>query len=332
MGKFLLAMFLAWAAVCTAAPQRIIFDTDIGNDVDDVIALAMLHALETRGEAKILAVTITKDNAWAPPFADLLDTFYGRPGIPIGIVKNGATKEAGNYNRAVAEKKRKGGGLLYPRRLTPASDVPDAVAVLRRTLAAQPDQSVVIVQVGFSSNLARLLDTRGDDASPLNGRDLVKAKVQRAVLMAGRFSDAEIEYNIENDIPAAKKLMAEWPVPLITSGFEIGAATRYPAARLTAEFAYAQNHPVVDAYRAYQKMPYDEPLWDPSVVLYAVRPEAGYFGLSAPGRIVIDDKGRTEFAPQAGGLQQYLLTDEKQRARIVEAVAQLMSEPPQRCR
>ena len=42
-------------------PVPVIFDTDMGNDVDDAIALAMLHALESRGESKLLAVTVTKD-------------------------------------------------------------------------------------------------------------------------------------------------------------------------------------------------------------------------------------------------------------------------------
>ncbi len=332
MKRILLALLLACGSVWAAAPVRIVFDTDMGNDVDDAIALATLHAFESRGEAKILAVTITKDNRWAPPFVDLIDTFYGRSDIPIGIVKGGATKEDGNYTRPVAEKKRRGGGFLYPRRLKSDSDVPDAVAVLRKTLAAQPDGSVVVVQVGFSTNLARLLDTPADSSSPLTGRELVKQKVSVAVLMAGRFSDAETEYNITNDIPAAKKLFAEWPVPLVTSGWEIGAAAPYPAGRLANDFRYAQNHPLADAYRAYQKMPYDEPLWDPTAALYAVRPEAGYFGLSPAGRIVVDDKGRTEFSPAAGGLHRYLTTDERQRARIIEAISGLMSEPPQRCR
>ena len=66
-----------------AEPVRIIFDTDMGNDVDDAIALALLHAMETRGEARILAVTITKDNRYAAPFVALFNKTYGRPGIPI---------------------------------------------------------------------------------------------------------------------------------------------------------------------------------------------------------------------------------------------------------
>ena len=65
------------------------FFPDIGNDVDDALALAMLHALESRGECRLIAVTITKDNPWAAAYVDLVNTFYGRARIPIGMVKTG---------------------------------------------------------------------------------------------------------------------------------------------------------------------------------------------------------------------------------------------------
>jgi inosine-uridine nucleoside N-ribohydrolase len=302
-------------AAMAAEPARVIFDTDMGNDVDDALALAMLHSFESRGEARILAVTITKDNPWAAAFVDVVDRFYGRPSIPIGIVRDGKTKDDGNYTRVVAKV------------LGPAS-VPDAVRVLRQALAAQPDQSVTIVQTGFSTNLARLLDSPGDDASPLAGSELVKRKVRTLVVMAGRFSDAVPEYNIVNDIPAAQKVFADWPTPVFVSAWEIGAAAKYPAARLDRDFAHFQHHPIADAYRAYQKMPYAEPLWDPTAVLYAVRPDGGYFGSSPEGRVMIGETGSTQFTHTAGGRRFLLMAGFEQRARIVEAVANLISEPP----
>ena len=60
-------MVVCWSAISTAqAAVNIIFDTDMGNDVDDALALAMLHAFQTRHEVNLLAVTITKDNKWRP--------------------------------------------------------------------------------------------------------------------------------------------------------------------------------------------------------------------------------------------------------------------------
>ena len=82
---------LVFALSLSATPVPVIFDTDIGNDIDDALALAMLHALESQGEAKLIAVTITKDCRFSAPFVDLVDHFYGRPEIPIGVVRNGKT-------------------------------------------------------------------------------------------------------------------------------------------------------------------------------------------------------------------------------------------------
>ena len=57
----------------------------------------------------------------------------------------------------------------FPIDLLSGRSAPSATAVLRKTLAAQPDHSVVIAQVGFSTNLARLLDSPPDEYSPLTG-------------------------------------------------------------------------------------------------------------------------------------------------------------------
>lgn len=47
----LLAMFLGAFAFAQQQPKRIILDTDIGPDYDDVGAMAILHALADKGEA-----------------------------------------------------------------------------------------------------------------------------------------------------------------------------------------------------------------------------------------------------------------------------------------
>ncbi len=265
--RLIAATFLHRDRLFAATPVRIIFDTDVGNDVDDVLALAMLHALETRGEVKLLAVTTTKDNQFAGPFVDLIDTFYKRPGIPIGTVREGKTGDDGHFLRPVVE------SGFYPHTLTDSQKAPDAVAVLRKMLAAEKDHSVVIVQVGFSTNLARLLDSKPDLASMIPGRELLRSKVRLICVMAGNFAHGPAEFNVATDVEAARKLFGESPVPIIFSGFELGKAILYPATSIGKDFGYVPHHPVADAYRAYMKMPYDRPTWDLTSVLYAVRPK-----------------------------------------------------------
>src|SRR5262249_9172720 len=138
-------------------PTRVIFDTDIGNDIDDALALGLLHAFQSRHECELLAVTISKDNRWCAPFCDLVNTFYGHGDIPVATVRNGKTPQDSRYVRELVEA-RDDNAARYPHKLSSDEPAPDAVDLLRSILAKQPDQSVVIIVVGFSTNLARLLD------------------------------------------------------------------------------------------------------------------------------------------------------------------------------
>jgi purine nucleosidase len=317
-----LSLFLA-AAALAAQSTPVIFDTDIGNDVDDALALAILHSLQSRGEAQLLAVTITKDNRYAAPFVDLVNTFYGRPGIPIGVVRGGKTPEDSRMIQVPAELRKPDGSFVFPHRITDGASAPDATTVLRRALEAAADGSVVVVQVGFSTNLARLI------ASPAD-RALVARKVRLLSTMAGHFPEGAPEYNVKTDIPSARKVFDDWPTPIVFSGFEIGQALLFPSQAVEHGFAWAPNHPVADAYRAYMKMPYDRPTWDLTAVLYAVRPDAGYFNLSPSGRVTVDEAGRTHFAEAAGGPRRYLVLTEAQRARTLEALILLATQPTSR--
>jgi inosine-uridine nucleoside N-ribohydrolase len=203
------------------------------------------------------------------------------------------------------------------------------VTLLRRILATEGDGAVTIVQVGFSTNLARLLESGPDSASPLSGRELAAKKVAKLVLMAGHFpSSPAPEYNVAQDVPSAARLFRDWPGEIVTSGFEVGDSLEYRPERLTDDFRYAEHHPLVDAYKAYKTMPYVARLWDPSAVLYAVRPYPAYFSLSAPGTIQADAKGATSFVESAGGKHRYLVVNDVQRAAARETISALMSEPP----
>ena len=309
-------------------PVDLIFDTDIGNDIDDVLALGMIHALQSRGECNLLAVTITKDCLLAAAYTDAVNTFYGHGDIPIGLVRNGATPGPGRFLPLVNQ--QDAGSARYPHDLT-GSDVPDGVAVLRQTLAGCADRSAVLAQVGFSTNLARLLDSPADDFSPLSGRDLVAQKVRLLSVMAGAFTlingRQHLEYNVVKDIPAAKKLAADWPTEMLYSGYEVGLAMRYPARSILEDYQWQPHHITAASYIAYQPPPHDRPTWDLTSVLAVVRPSRGYFGMSEPGRVIVDDDGGTRFEPAADGLHRYLTVDATQIARGVEAFVNLCSQP-----
>lgn len=314
-------------------PVHLILDTDMGNDIDDALALAMIHALESRGECRLLGVALSKDNAYAPVYVDIINTFYSRGEIPIGVVENGVTPDDGSYARQVAELNDEG----KPRyeRTRAQGEYPEAVGMLRGLLADEQDASVVLVMIGFSTNLARLLESPADGVCDLNGRDLFKKKVSHVIMMAADFSDEARanpsletrEFNILKDIPSARAFIAGCPTPIIFTGLEVGCALMYPGSQTEHLYNWTPNHPVAEAYRHYRAMPYDRPSWDLTAVLQAVRPGAGYFGQSESGRAVVDDEGVVRFVPDPDGPHRYLTLIGSQQDRVIKAMVDLVTQP-----
>ena len=92
-------------AVCCAAigmqAQRmnVIFETDMGNDVDDALAIDMLYKYNRQGRINLMAVMLNKEGEFPPKYIDLLNTWYGQKRIPIGTSpRNDKSRVAGaNY-------------------------------------------------------------------------------------------------------------------------------------------------------------------------------------------------------------------------------------------
>ncbi|QGJ70387.1 Inosine-uridine preferring nucleoside hydrolase [Planctomycetales bacterium 10988] len=317
-----------------AEPVKIIFDTDITGDVDDVLALAMLHTLADRGHCELLGVTVSKSHPLTGPFVDAVNTMYGRPDLPIGIAPHAPPRDSRYLS--LVEEKTPAGEWLYPHDLRSNTDTPTALQLFRRILAAQPDHSVVIVQVGLGFNVAELLESPPDAESSLDGKSLVRQKVRLLSIMAGRFQHKNpknrfLEANVRNHLPSMKTVAADWPqeVPAIWSGFEIGIAVPYPRESVHHDFSYQKPHLVKEAYLAHSGPEHDRPTWDLTSVLYAVWPKRGYFDLSQPGQVIVEKDGYTRFEPSAEGRDRYLKMRPEQVERVREALVQLVSQPPQ---
>jgi inosine-uridine nucleoside N-ribohydrolase len=313
-------------------PIPLVFDTDIGNDIDDALALGVIHGLVSRGECELAAVTITKDHPLSAPFVDAVNTYFGRGDTPIGVIHNGPTPEPSRYTELANV--RDGDRLRYPHNLLSGADAPEAVALLRRTLATAEDGTVVVVQVGFSTNLATLLRSAPDQICRLSGVDLVQRKVRLLSVMAGTFAAAshppQPEYNVKMDIASAQAVVSDWPTPIVFSGFEIGMAVEFPAESIERDFAYVAHHPLVEAYKLHTPPPQGRPSWDLTSVLYAVRPNGHYFELSPPGRVHVFNDGTTAFKPDKSGPHRYLILKPEQQIRVREALTLLASQPPSR--
>ncbi|MFN9943030.1 MAG: hypothetical protein ACK56I_26530 [bacterium] len=89
-----------------------------------------------------------------------------------------------------------------------------------------------------------------------------------------------------------------------------------------------QHHPLAESYVLYSPPPHERPTWDLTSVLYAAFPDRGYFSLSDRGQVLVSDSGETTLRPSAGGKHRYLIMSDPQKQRVIEALVQLSSQPP----
>ena len=312
-------------------PLGVLFDSDMGNSIDDALALAVLYGLDGKNEARVVSVSVSKANLKAAALAEVIGRFYagavsgsfaavGRT-LPVGLSARGKMPEDAPIFK-ILDKKNDKGELVYQHGINRMIDTAEVAPMLRNALTSQQDGNATVVMVGPATNLAELLELPG-------AKDWITRKVKYLSMMGGAYPvSAEPEFNIKADIKAAQKLFAEWPTPIVASGFEVGNELLYPSTSIESDFGWNENHPVADAYRAYEKMPYDAPTWDVTSVLYAVRPEAGLFKLSGPGTITVSDDGNTRFTQGAGGLHRYLILDPAQKERILKIFVELATAKP----
>jgi inosine-uridine nucleoside N-ribohydrolase len=328
----LFAVHLFNLSIGVAAPARIILDTDLAGDVDDAGALALLHTLADKGEAEILATVVSSKNEWAVPCLDAINTYYGRPDIPIGYQRDHVygyrnTKDPG---RNTPSKYVEQVARAFPHDLKKSSDAPDAVQVMRKALSAQPDGSVTVVSIGFLTNLRSLLDSRPDEHSTLNGEQLVARKVKEWVCMGGKFPDGKFahgngEYNVMWDTVASVRAINDWPTQVIFSGFEIGARVM-SGARLRET---PETNPVRTCYQHYNGLANRES-WDQTAILYAVRGAGDYWALSEPGFCLMHHQvthGYNEWLPTANKQHRYLL-EKMPPQELGKVIDELMIQPP----
>jgi inosine-uridine nucleoside N-ribohydrolase len=300
--------------------EKIILDTDFGNDCDDTGALAILHQMAYNGEAEILATMYPMPDEFGASAIDAINTYYGKPDIPVGTYK-GNYEYKGQHNDYY-------NSLLtnsFPNDLKTGKNAPDAIMLYRRILASQPDNSVTIVVVGPQRLVADLLLSKADSISKLDGIALVKKKVKQLVSMGAEYPKGE-EWNIKLS-PDASKLVAEkWPTTVVYSGFEIGEPIMTGERLLTetpeqspVRMAFATN-PDLDAKK-------NRHSWDQTAVLFAVRGLKDYWTMGS-GTIEIADDGKNNWL-DTGKTRKYLIA-KKPVPDMKKVIEDMMVAPPKK--
>lgn len=284
-------------------PKKVIFETDMSTDVDDVGALAVLHALADNEEVEILAISFNEVHPSGAGAICAINTWYNRGDIPIGIYKgNLADPDESSYLDGIAAN--------FPHDL-PTTPTPSSLELYRQVLSEQPDNSVTIISVGFLNNLYDLLK-----AEP----DLVAQKVTELVVMALLIDDP---YNtVRHDlIDKSEYVIHNWPTPLVISQHGESVHTGARLAETPAE------NPVREAYyRRFNGQYQDRSSWDQLAVLYGVRGLSDYFTEITDGRGRLSNGYAWEMKD---GFRSYLevqLSD----SEFVRIIENLMIKPPRK--
>lgn len=198
--------------------RNIILGTDWWTDCDDVVALRLLTRAHKAKEINLLGIVI---NACMEYSVTSLEGFLNTENvydIPIGI-----DLEATDF----------GGKPPYQQRLSHFSkkyqcnaDAEDAVRLYRTTLA-NADSPIELIEIGYPQVLTAVLQSDPDDICNLSGIELVKTKVSKIWMMAGKWDrNPDKENNFARNARsrnAANILCSLCPVPITFLGWEAGA-------------------------------------------------------------------------------------------------------------
>lgn len=349
----MLPRWLLLAAGASALqPVKLIIDTDMSTDVDDVAALAIAHKLQDQGRTELLAVLHNTGLPGGVGAISVINHFYGRDDVPIGAYKgpfdnpDGADAEHDDFVRNKSAGPYVGKLLKqFHSPIRNNSQVPDAVDVYRAVLAQQHDHSVVIASIGFLGNLAALLASGPDKHSRLDGKSLVAKKVKTLAMMGGCYpscTELKYEWNMGGGCllgsascpytPSWTKAVVDgWPkdVPLMYSGAEMGAQVK-TGGRLTT--CAAPTNPVRVAYEAYKAFDAACPprsSWDPLTVFYAVRGLGHHWTRHVGGHNTVNGStGANHWVDGAETQQSYLVLQAGQAQMLAAELDELLCMPP----
>jgi purine nucleosidase len=281
----------------TAAPQFVIIDTDIGDDIDDAFALAL--ALQSP-EVKILGITTAWGNT--PLRARLAERFLqetGHADIPVALgIEKYPAKGSLNFSQAKYAER----GAVRP--------WPGAVDFLLGQIREHPDE-ITLIAIGPETNLGAAIEK---DAGTFR-------RLKRVVLMGGSvyrgydgFAYATVpphpqpEWNILCDIEAARKVFASG-VPLYVMPLD---STQIKLQELERARIFSGGSALTDALTilyhqwAYATKQETPTLFDAVAVGYAIRPE---LCPTKSMRLQIADDGSTKIEPGAPNVQVCLQSD-----------------------
>ena len=196
--------------------RKFILGTDWWTDCDDAVALRLISIAVKAKKAQLLGICINGCMEYSVASVKGFLKNEGVFDIPVGIDIS-ATDFGGTprYQKRLAE--------LMPN--VTNKDAEDGVRLYRRLLE-EASEPVEIIEIGYLQVFAALLKSGADDISEKSGIDLVREKVSKLWVMAGKWdADGEKENNFcrnERSRVAGKEFCDLCPVPITFLGWEVG--------------------------------------------------------------------------------------------------------------
>ena len=303
-------------ATFTHAQPRVIFDTDIDSDVDDVGALAMLLNMHNNKEIELTAVIVTSDDPYAPLCVSAICNFYGQSDIPIGFLQGQAElKNHSRYTRQISEQ--------FSPTLANHSEAEDGTALYRRILSQSGNNSVTIITVGHLSSLMRLLQSEPDTFSPLSGKQLAERKVNRWLCMGGQYPSGKEANFYRPDPESTYYCLQNWHKPVVFCGWEIG--NKVLSGGENIKTLIPEQHPVYQAYKLYNNFA-SRPSWDQLAVYMLCKNYRIFIEVVSGGRCEVNEIGENRWVEGKRSNHSYIrLKNEEDAAALAAEIDALMS-------
>jgi hypothetical protein len=296
-------------------PIGVVYNTAMDRP-DAALALALLYGFQGKRDSRIGSVSINESGLDAAIFCDLVQRFYspgplrnGNQVLMPGLAADGPLPVDSVMVKAVVERKNEQGEPQYVRSIRRVGDTSLPEAVIRNGVIFNAD--AVMILSAKATYLAKTLDLAGVP-------ELYKERVKRLVI---------VDSGAPQDVPAMRRVLAEFPAPIVFCAREIGEALPFPGASIDKDFSWAPAHPIADAYHAFRSGVYDFPSYDLAAALYAVHPDKNFFGVTEGGDIRIGSDGSMQFAGGEGKMRS-LAFDPAKKQEILDVFVAVSSAKP----
>jgi purine nucleosidase/pyrimidine-specific ribonucleoside hydrolase len=195
--------FLAPLVLCAAAaaqPIPVVLDTDIGDDIDDALALAV--ALQSPELDVKAVITVLQQGERRADLTYKVLELYGRTNIPVGVGAEQAL--LGKWSNDFVKQTDQ-----LPADYRIPGGRRNGIQLMIDTIMKAPGK-MTLLAYGPATNVALAL----------RAEPRLKDKLDRIVLMNGVFYRAGLEYNTYRD-PEASQIVYNSGIPVVTVGLDV---------------------------------------------------------------------------------------------------------------